>query len=61
MHFYTISSLYVLNCFRYLLIYILRQNAAKIKQEKLSQELYKVFISQVVLNFFQCIFWDKNV
>ena len=53
MHFYTISSLYVLNCFRYLLMYILRQNASKIKQEKLSKELYQVFMCQVVLlNFF---------
>ena len=41
MHFYTISSLYVLNCFRYLLIYILRQNASKIKQENCQKNYIK--------------------
>ena len=31
----------------------------KIKQEKFSNELYQVFMCQIVLNTFYCIFWDK--
>ena len=39
----TFSSLYVLSCFKYFLIYILRQNVSKIKTRKIF-ELYEVFV-----------------
>ena len=44
--FWTISSLYVyvLNCFRYFLTYILKQNLTKIRQEKFLKELDQVFM-----------------
>ena len=31
----------------------------KIKQENFSNELYQVFMCQIVLNVFYCIFWGK--
>ena len=38
--FWSISSLCVLNCFKYCQIYISRQMSEKTRQEKLSKELY---------------------
>ena len=38
--FWPISSLCVLNCFKYCQIYISRQMSEKTRQEKLSKELY---------------------
>ena len=42
--FGTISSLYVLNCFKYFLTNIMRKNVSNIRQEKLLKELYQVFM-----------------
>ena len=42
--FWTVSSLYVLNCFKYFLTYILKQNFTKIRQEKLLKELDQIFL-----------------
>ena len=47
---YVISRLYVLNCFKYFLIYILGRNVSKL--DKKNFELYQVFMCYNVLNIF---------
>ena len=50
---YVILSLYVINCFKYFLVYILEQNAWN-KSNKKNCELHQNFMCWIVLNI-----WEK--
>ena len=50
--FKTISSLSVLNCFKYFLVYILGHFVSQKKSDKKNFELYQVFMCWIVLNIF---------
>ena len=67
-----ISSLYVLNCFKYFLMYIFLQSVPKIRQEKfwtissICAKLYtadalKELLSKNWLNLFFLLFWHTNI
>lgn len=60
--FWTISSLYVLNCFKYILMYILKRFEPKIRLEKLYQvSLYNfLFQNAKIFELYLVFMWQNN-